>query len=108
MKLFLTEKVKRALKENMLYAEREFGTNVARRFYKNVIQTASLLELFPYMAPLELLLKDRRYEYRSLCIQPHFKLIYRVDEANRIVYGVDFWDTRRDPNQLTTKLTIDD
>ena len=65
MKLFLTEKVKRALKENMLYAEREFGTNVARRFYKNVIQTASLLELFPYMAPLELLLKDRRYDTAS-------------------------------------------
>ena len=57
---------------------------------------------------LNYLLSGKKYRYRSLRVRPHFKLIYFVDEPRAELHVVDFWDTRRDPNQLTTKLTIND
>lgn len=38
--------------------------------------------------------------YRGLVTHPYFKVIYHIDEVSAIIYVVDIWDTRMDPEDL--------
>lgn len=55
------------------------------------------------MGKVEPLLVGRAYEYRSLVVHEHFKMIYRVDDACDIIYIIDFRDVRQEPQTLTNR-----
>ena len=45
-------------------------------------------------------LKGKVQIYRSLLVNKHNKIVYEVREHEGIIYIVDFWETRRDPQLL--------
>ena len=80
-----------------------FGIKVAKRFYQRIKHCEVLLGLNPCMGKVEPLLVGRAYEYRSLVVHEHFKMIYRVDDVRDIIYIIDFWDVRQEPQMLTNE-----
>ena len=83
------------------YGRVAFGIKAAQRFYQRIKHCEALLALNPQMGKVEPLLVGRKYEYRSLVVHEHFKMIYRVDDARDIIYIIDFWDVRQEPQTLT-------
>lgn len=46
----------------------------------------------------------RRFEYRSLVIHEHYKLIYYINDNNGVIYITDLFDTRREPKRLAENI----
>ena len=94
---------KRALKQldkATEYGFWKFGEITAIRFYQKVRGYDSLLTEHPRMGKVESLLVGRRFEYRSLVVHEHYKLIYFINEAKERIVITNFWDTRREPKRL--------
>ena len=53
------------------------------------------------MGKIEPELEGKAYEYRSIVVHEHFKLVYRVDEMHDTIYITAFWDVRQEPQRLT-------
>ena len=47
---------------------------------------------------MEPLLSNRPMAYRSVVINKLNKMIYYISNTDDVIYIVDFWDTRREPN----------
>ena len=108
MNIIVWEKAKRGMDFSYAWCVENFGLKIADKYLDRIQHDIVLLALFPYMGSAEESLPGMGRSYRYLRVRPHFKLIYFVDEPRAELHVVDFWDTRRDPNQLTTKLTIND
>lgn len=72
----------------------------ASRIVQELAQAMSKLALNPYMGQKEQLLENRKVVYRYILFK-NFKIIYSVDKKNTIVYVVDIFDTRQNPNKIT-------
>lgn len=107
MRLVIHAEARKRIRLNYQWCKMRFGERVASRFYEGVLSDVRYLIDFPYLGSEESFLSGKKYRYRSLRVRPHFKLIYFVDEPRVELHVVDFWDTRRDPNQLTIN-SIDD
>ena len=108
MRVTLSKEAEVKILANYEWTIRHWGIRVAERTLEQIRNRIYSLSIFPYMGPAEESLPGMGRSYRYLRVRPHFKLIYFVDELRAELHVVDFWDTRRDPNQLTTKLTIND
>ena len=82
------------------YGRVVFGIKVAKCVYQRIKHCEVLLSLNPLMGKIEPLLAGRAHEYRSLVVHEHFKMIYRVDETRDLIYIIDFWDVRQEPQTL--------
>lgn len=89
------------------YGVRVFGERVGFRFFQNVESYNRRLMSFPYLGSLEPQLSHLHLPYRSLVIHDHYKLIYRVSEAEDTVYVVALWDTRRNPQDMNADLSAE-
>ena len=56
---------------------------------------------FPSLGKIEPLLADRSRLYRSVVLTRQNKIIYYIQDDT--VYIVDFWDTRREPEEQANK-----
>ena len=82
------------------YGYQKFGEITSVRFYQKVRSYDSLLAEHPRMGKVEPLLVGRRFEYRSLVVHEHYKLIYYINEVKERIVIADLWDTRREPRTL--------
>ena len=88
--------------ETALYIRREWGVLALRNFKEQTEDCQDKLEVFPEIGKVEPLLKSRNKQYRSLLINELNKIIYYIE--NNIIWIVDIWDTRREPQNLADGL----
>lgn len=102
MEIIWAEKAFRAWQDTIDYIVQEFGVRAAERFYKKTEELQDALCLSPLMGKIEPLLNNRSRSYRSIVINKQNKLIYYIESET--IFIVDFWDTRREPQQQAKKL----
>lgn len=91
------------LKEVLAYCNDTFGQHVAQQFLDRLATLEQQLTTNPERGFPEALLANRGCTYRSIVVQKHFKLVYRIMEEETI-HIVDLWDTRREPKKLTKRI----
>lgn len=89
----------------MDYCEERFGMRAADRFQEKVLHLNTLLATNPYLGPVEEQLNRKAsgpspFVYRSVVVNPTYKLIYRVDEPAECLYIIALWDCRINPVRL--------
>lgn len=82
----------------------EFGLNTAEKTAQIIADICDDLSQWPTSGFPEPLLKEASFLYRSRHINKRFKLIYRYDDIEDMVYIEDIWDTRRHPDNLTRRV----
>lgn len=90
------------LKECIAYALCEFGRKAATRWrtqYKNIRHQLMLMPEGYSLVP-EL---QRRRKYRGAIIMKNFKIIYFYNEQKDILWLVDLWDMRQNPEKLRAR-----
>lgn len=71
-----------------------------RQIRANLINSAALLKENPRLGRIfEELTKIRETEYRFLVVGG-YKIVYRIDENQQMIYILRFFDTRQDPKRL--------
>lgn len=98
MRVVMTGFAKDKIRETARYIGVEFGKKYREIFLYRVKETRQSLATNPNMGVVEPLLSDRPKTYRSVVIGKLNKVVYYIDDASAIIYIVDFWDTRREPN----------
>ena len=86
------------------YGLYKFGEITSIRFYQKIRSYDSLLAEHPRLGKVEPLLIGRRFEYRSLVVHEHYKLIYYINEVKSRIVVSDFWDVRQEPQHLTEEV----
>ena len=66
------------------YGFQKFGEVESIRFYQKIRSYDSLLAEHPRMGKVEPLLIERCFEYRSLVVHEHYKLIYYIRDSHEI------------------------
>lgn len=94
------KKANRSRLNVLLYGRKEFGSKAANKMNQRFEYFANLLAEHPRMGKVEPLLVGRRFEYRSLVVHEHYKLIYYISESDGVIYITNLFDTRREPKQL--------
>lgn len=104
MRIVWSNKAKLAWLETLNYIHAEYGYRSALAFRNETSQVSAQLKKFPQSAPVELLLESARYEFRSVVLGAHNKLIYHV--SGNAIYVVDLWDTRREPKKQAAETSL--
>ena len=102
MKIIWAEEAFQVWQDTIDYIVKEFGVRAAEKFYKKTEEWQDVLSSSPKAGKIEPLLNNRRRSYRSIVITKQAKLIYYIEDET--VFIVDFWDTRREPQQQADKL----
>ena len=74
----------------------------ATNLYNHFLDEIERLKDFPQMAAIEALLENESQTFRSLVVQPNYKVIYFIE--NEIVYIAAIWDCRQNPRALKKTL----
>ena len=102
MKIIWAEEAFQVWQDTIDYIVKEFGVRAAEKFYKKTEEWQDVLSSSPKAGKIEPLLNNRSRSYRSIVITKQAKLIYYIEDET--VFIVDFWDTRREPQQQADKL----
>lgn len=89
--------------EMTAYIVVQFGPKAVIDFNRNLVRWQRLLAQNPLIGNQELLITGRRYEYRSIVIHRHCKLVYYIKPTGEIRVAA-LWDTRREPGKLSTEI----
>lgn len=100
MQVKWTKSAQRRLDKATEYGLRKFGEITTVRFYQKIRSYDALLAENPRMGKVEPLLTGRRFEYRSLVVHEHYKLVYYICENSGVIYITNLFDTRREPQAL--------
>ena len=92
------------LKENLRYAQLMFGQKTAYHWADSIERIENRLRKAPESFPLEPLLLSHPRSYRGASLMKHFRLIYYYDISSQIVRIMRIWDSRMNPQKLTTDL----
>lgn len=93
-------KARRDLGRIYMYGVKEFGIRTAEKMMHQIDYCVLLLSLNPKLGKVEPILVGHRYEYRSLVVHPHFKLIYYINKDKDRIVITNLWDTRQEPQAL--------
>jgi len=97
MRVLITNFARQKIRETARYIQSEFGKKYRDLLLYKVQETRLYLATNPHLGSIEPLLSNRPTTYRSVVITKLNKMIYCIDDTNAIIYIVDFWDTRREP-----------
>lgn len=95
MKVVWYSKAGKTWQETLRYIHSEYGYRSAAKFRKETTAAVKQIKKFPKSAPIEDLLRNSEFEFRSFVFGVHNKLIYYI--AKDAIYIADIWDTRREP-----------
>lgn len=95
MKVVWYTKAEKTWRETLQYIYSEYGYHSAVHFRKETNVVVKQIRDFPNSAPIEDMLKNSEFEFRSVAFGEHNKLIYYI--AKDAIYVADIWDTRREP-----------
>lgn len=65
---------------------------------KKIVQMAQLLGDNPLLGKKEKHLEDMGLDHRSLVVDRHYKVIYRIEKSD--LYITDIFDVRQDPEKI--------
>ena len=99
MRIEITDFAKSSYREISSYIQERFGITSFLRFEQEVKETGNALLRFPNLGKCEPLLAHRPHGMRSIVIGRLTKMIYYID--GDVIYVVDFWSTRRNPDILS-------
>jgi len=99
LKIIWSEFAESQLKEIYEYYEREASPKVAKKLIRDIINEPKKLTKAPYIDQEEELLQQRKIQYRYLIFKS-YKLIYSVDEENKLIKMADVFDTRQFPPKI--------
>ena len=98
MRVLMTGLARQKIRETARYIRSEFGKRYRDDFLYKVQETRQYLATNPHLGSMEPLLSNRPMAYRSVVINKLNKMIYYISNTDDVIYIVDFWDTRREPN----------
>lgn len=75
------------------------GITVAKKLTNGIIEESLKLEKNPFIGQKEDLLLDRIQEYRYIIFK-NYKIIYWVDEVNKMIIVSHVFDTRQNPIKM--------
>ena len=75
------------------------GLKVAQTLISGIVAATLALDKNPYVGQKEELLAERIQEFRYL-IYKSYKIIYWIDETNRIILIANVFDSRQNPKKL--------
>ena len=75
------------------------GIKVAENLVNGILDSSFELDKNPHGSQREEILNDRIQEYRYIVFKS-YKIIYWVDEANKMILISHVFDTRRNPERL--------
>lgn len=104
MRIIIRATAQRQLDIAIEQGEQMFGTAIATKFYNKFMEYAKRLSTNSELGFPEPLLAERCRKYRSIMVNEHFKLVYYYDDKKDIIYIVDLWDTRREPQSLSRRI----
>lgn len=81
------------------YYQKEASLNVALKLVEGILNAPEVLRKSPFIGQKELLLQERKNEYRYLVFKS-FKIIYTLDEENREIKIADIFGTRQFPLKI--------
>ena len=87
-----------------LHIKQDFGRMSRDNFLAKVNEVRMLLADNPYLGPVEPLLADRMQTYRSVVVAKLNKMVYYVEDDDKIIYVVAFWDCREEPATLARQV----
>ncbi len=102
MRSILSEQAKQEIRQAAKYIREEFGRKRRDEFLQEIREARRHIEMNPYMWPLEPYLTELPGMYRGYVMNRINKIVYRVDDD--IIYIADFWDVRRNPESLVSKV----
>ncbi|MBQ7531064.1 MAG: type II toxin-antitoxin system RelE/ParE family toxin [Paludibacteraceae bacterium] len=97
------DSAKEHLADIFTYYMDNVSQQVAYSFLHSILTGVESLANMPRKGARELLLANRKYEYRHLVIRRNYKIIYFID--NEECHIVAIWDTRQKPTTLIAKVT---
>lgn len=81
------------------YYSKEANVEVAQKLIFQIRDRTKILAENPLIGKREEFLLERSEEYRHLIVT-NYKIIYSVDEQNRMIKIADVFDTRQNPIKL--------
>lgn len=104
MKCVWTKRAQNEYQSIVDYIIHEFGKKAALDFVDIIEAWDSRIADNPKVGAVEPLLADRmRYDYHSLIVNSHNKLIYTINKEGTATI-VDIWDMRCHPDNLTRRI----
>lgn len=98
MRIVWTARYNKSL-ENIFACARDFYSRTTlKKLNTSIKNTETILIGKALLGAIEPLLIGKEKEYRHIVVKPYFKIIYRVE--GDIIYMIDIWDTRRNPEKL--------
>lgn len=94
----MTGFARQKIRETARYIQSEFSKRYRDDFLYKVQETRQYLATNPNLGSMEPLLSNRPTAYRSVVITKLNKMVHYINDTEDIIYIVDFWDTRREPN----------
>jgi len=98
------EKARRLFIGHIDYALQEFGVTAASRWFNRKSQIEDTISKFPESFPRERLLLNKQRIYRRAVLMKNFKIVYVYYPSSDIVYIVDIWDMRMNPEILKQRV----
>ena len=97
LRVFWTDTARFQLEDIFDYYKNAASLKVARKLVKQIIGRTIQLEQKPKSGPKELLLTDRKFEYRYL-VEGNYKIIYWTEDSYIKIAAV--FDCRQNPEKM--------
>lgn len=95
------------LRQILTYGSREFGKSAAIKLYRKIRKSVRLIANNPQMGSAEqLFAKQPESGIKSFAVHKNYKLVYKADikDDNTIIYIIDIWDVRANPELLANRV----
>ncbi len=99
LEVYWTQFAEDKLADIFEYYKYKAGIRVARKLINGILDESIKLEKSPFIGQKEELLDDRIQEYRYL-VYKSYKIIYWVDEINKMIFVSHVFDTRQNPVKM--------
>ena len=100
MRIEITDRADAQVQATAEYIKEEFGRRAEQKFKAKFREVIRLLADNPYLGPIEPLLADLPKTYHSVVIDGLSKMVYYIEEDEKVIYVVAFWDCRQEPATL--------
>lgn len=99
LKVVWTKTAENKLLDVFEYYQQIAGTNVAQKLVDGIVEASLLLQRNPLGNQKEILLEHKSEEFRS-AIYKNYKIIYWIDDINKIVFISNLFDSRQSPTKI--------
>ncbi|MCD0465557.1 type II toxin-antitoxin system RelE/ParE family toxin [Flavobacterium sp. ENC] len=99
--VYWTQFAENKLEDIFEYYKFKAGIRVSQDLVNGIIDSSLSLEINPYGGQKEALLSERIEDFRYIVFK-NYKIIYWIDEIKQIVFVSTIFDTRQNPQKLSS------